>query len=271
MKIKIGICQLQVGEKKEENIQNAEKAVKKAVGQGAELVVLPEMFNCPYHSKYFPIFAETEADGETIMRLGRLAAELGCYLVGGSIPELDAGSIYNTSFIFNRQGKMIGKHRKVHLFDIDVPGQITFKESAVLSAGDRATVFQSDWGAFGVAICYDLRFPEFFRTMKRHSANVIFIPAAFNHITGPAHWEVLLRARAIDNQIFIVAAGPARNEAAEYKAYGHSMAVSPWGEILWSAGFDETVGVVELDLGLIDKVRRNMPLEIHRREDVYRR
>ncbi len=270
MMLNIGICQLQVSESKPENLNRAERLMRKAREGGADILVLPEMFNCPYDNRYFPVFAEEEQTGETVRFLAETAASLQCYIVGGSIPERDGDRIYNASFIFDPKGQRIGKHRKLHLFDIDVPGRIAFKESAVFTPGSDLTVVDSMHGRFGVGICYDIRFPEYFRLLSDAGIQILFLPAAFNMVTGPAHWETLLRARAIDNQIFVVAASPARNLAASYVAYGHSMAIGPWGEILWQAEAEETVQVVGIDLNRIAEVRQNMPLHQHRRKDLYR-
>ncbi|HOP75168.1 MAG TPA: carbon-nitrogen hydrolase family protein [Bacillota bacterium] len=270
MMFNIGICQMKVSDSKLENLKRAEALMKEARKGGADFLVLPEMFNCPYDNRYFPVFAEEGDTGETVRFLAEMAVSLQCYVIGGSIPERDGDRIYNASFIFDRKGQLIGKHRKLHLFDIDVPGRITFKESAVFTPGNDFTVIDSEYGRFGVGICYDIRFPEYFRLLADAGIQMLFLPAAFNMVTGPAHWETLLRARAIDNQIFVIAVSPARNPAASYTAYGHSMAVSPWGDILWQADAEETVKVVGIDLGRIAEVRQNMPLYQHRRRDLYR-
>lgn len=268
--LNVGICQMQVTDDKSENLKRAGGLMKQARSAGADFLVLPEMFNCPYDNCYFPIFAEEGDSGETVRFLAEMASSLQCYIIGGSIPERDGERIYNASFIFDRTGRIIGKHRKLHLFDIDVPGRIAFKESAVFTAGSDFTLVDSEYGRFGAGICYDIRFPEYFRLLAEAGIQMLFLPAAFNMVTGPAHWETLLRARAIDNQIFVIAASPARNLSASYLAYGHSMVVDPWGEILWQAEAEETVQVVRIDLGRIAEVRQNMPLYQHRRRDLYR-
>jgi omega-amidase len=268
MPYKVGICQMRVESSKAANLQKAGAMIESATQQGAELIVLPEMFTTPYDQSLFAEYAETE-QGEIVAFLAATARRNRCMLVGGSIPERQGERLYNTAFVFDPNGKVIARHRKVHLFDIAVPGGISFQESAVLTAGDQATVFPSEFGPVGLAICYDLRFPEFFRLMVDAGAQMVVLPAAFNMTTGPAHWETLLRTRAIDNQVYIIGASPARNEKAGYVAYGHSMAVDPWGVLLWQAGSEEAIGVVELDAQRLLEVREQLPLPKQRRIDLY--
>jgi predicted amidohydrolase len=270
MEFKIGLCQMKVGDDKTQNLNRAGSMIRRAVQNGAEMVVLPEMFNCPYSQAVFSKFAESEPGGETANFLADLARELHCYIVGGSIPEREGEQLYNTSIVFNREGHVIAKHRKVHLFDVDIPGGITFKESAVLSPGDKITSFQTHFGRFGLAICYDIRFPELFRLLLADEVKLIVVPAAFNMTTGPAHWDVLFRARAIDNQVFMVGVSPARDPDSGYMAYGHSLVVDPFGSIVWQAGPEEIAEVVCVDLPLVDKVRQELPLLKHRRLDLYK-
>lgn len=267
-KFKIGLCQIQVEENKDVNIKKAERFIREAAENGSQLVVLPEMFNCPYENKYFPLFAE-EYPGETTTVLAKLAKELGIYIVGGSIPEKDQDVIYNTSYIFDRRGSCIGRHRKMHLFDIDVKGGIRFKESDSLGYGEDVTVIDTEYCKIGVAICYDMRFPELMRLMTLEGAQVILVPAAFNMTTGPAHWELLLRARALDNQVYFVAASPSRNMQASYHAYGHSSIVNPWGEVISEADERECIIYGEVDLQMVEKIRKELPLLKHRRADLY--
>jgi predicted amidohydrolase len=270
MKIKLGLCQLKVGEDKQQNINGATLLIRQAAQAGAELVILPEMFNCPYQLNYFSQYAESWDEGETLRFLAKAARENHCYLVGGSIPERDGDSLYNASFVFNRQGEFIVKHRKIHLFDVNLPGKITFQESKILKPGSRTTCFTTEFGRIGLAICYDVRFPELSRLLVDEGAELIIIPAAFNLTTGPAHWDLLFRTRAVDNQVFMVGVSPAPEPLSGYTAYGHSLVVNPWGEILWQAGAEETVGIVEIDLAMVQKVRTELPVLKHRRSDLYR-
>ncbi|SHF06985.1 omega-amidase [Desulforamulus putei DSM 12395] len=269
LNFKLGLCQLPVTAEKIVNLNNARRAVKEAASGGCQLVALPEMFNCPYGNKFFPAYAEEFPAGETINILAHLAREHSVYLVGGSIPEREAENLYNTSFVFGPDGNLLARHRKIHLFDIDIPGGITFKESATLSAGDTVTVFDTPFCRVGVAICYDIRFPELSRTMALMGIHLLVLPAAFNMTTGPAHWELTMRARALDNQIYVAAVSPARDEKADYVAYGHSMVTTPWGDVLVQADEKPAVLTADIDLQYLCRIRQQLPLLKHRRESVY--
>ena len=269
MKLKLGLCQMKVTADKAENLRHARELIDKAAAGGAELVMLPEMFNCPYENAAFPVYAEP-AGGESWQMLSQAARENGVYLVGGSVPELEDGKIYNTSFIFDREGRELARHRKVHLFDIDVPGGQRFKESDTLTAGDQITLVDTPWGKVGVAICFDIRFAEFFRVMGDAGAVLIAIPAAFNMTTGPAHWDLTFRMRAIDQQCFVAGCSPARDETASYVAYGNSLVADPWGSFPLHMDEKEHVQVVELDLSDLEKYRGQIPILSGRRKDLYR-
>jgi len=157
----------------------------------------------------------------------------------------------------------------MHLFDVDVKGKIRFKESDTLFPGNNITVVETEHCKIGIAICYDIRFPELIRLMALEGAKAIIIPAAFNMVTGPAHWDLLIRGRAVDNQVFVAAASPARDENSGYVAYGNSMIADPWGNILAKAGSGEEIVYCDINLNELDRVRNEMPLLQHRRKDVY--
>lgn len=267
--LKIALCQMPVKADKQENLKQATIMLQEAAVGGAQMVVLPEMFNCPYDIHCFRDYAEKIPSGETTNLLANLAHAHGFFLVGGSIPELVGEQLYNTSVVFNPKGEVIAKHCKAHLFDVNVKNGIKFTESEVLSPGNTTTLFETPWGKFGLEICYDIRFPELTRKMAIDGARLIIIPAAFNMTTGPAHWELLFRSRALDNQIFILGSSPARNSHASYIAYGHSLVVNPWGQVL--AQLDEKPGIlmVDLDLRQIEEVREALPIRNQRREDLY--
>lgn len=266
----VGICQMGVIPDKQANIEKARSMIDDAVSKGSQLIVLPEMFNCPYQSELFHEYAERASDGPTISMLAECAANNKIIVVGGSIPEKDeTGNVFNTSFIFNENGKMIGRHRKVHLFDVAIKGGTVFQESRTLAAGSSMTVVNTSLGTMGVAICYDVRFPELARAMTLKGAQMIIYPAAFGPVTGPAHWELLMRARAVDNQVYVIAAAPALNAAAEYKAYGHSIIVDPWARVVAVASEEETVITGKVDFRTLDKVRDELPILKHRKPEVY--
>lgn len=266
--VKVAICQMKVVNDKEANLKKAEGMLKNASEKGVDIAVLPEMFNCPYNNKYFPEYAE-EYTGKTTDFLSNLAKELNIYIVGGSIPEKEGDKIYNTSYIFDKDGKLIGRHRKMHLFDIDVKDGITFRESDTLSPGNDITVFETEYCKIGVAICYDMRFPELMRLMVLKGAKIIIVPAAFNMTTGPAHWHIIAKSRALDNQVYFIAASPSRNLDSPYIAYGHSLIVDPWGNVVAEADENESVIIKELNLMKVKKIREELPLLKHRRVDLY--
>lgn len=266
---KIALIQMRVTSSKADNLRSAAAFVSSCAAQGAELVVLPEMFCCPYQASLFPSYAEP-AGGDAWCALAEMARENRVTLIGGSMPEVDeAGRVYNTCFIFGADGKQLGRHHKMHLFDIDVSGGQRFRESDTLSPGNEITLVDAPAGRFGVAICYDVRFPELARLMALQGASALVYPGAFNMTTGPAHWETLFRARALDNQVYTLGCAPARDEAASYVSYGNSIAVSPWGDVVGRLGAEEGTLLVELDWEREAKVRRELPLLKHRRTDVY--
>ena len=267
--LKVALIQMKVIDDKDKNLVKAKDFVKKAADQEAELVMLPEMFNCPYQTIKFPEYAEKEG-GKSWRFLSELAKENDIFLVGGSIPEKDdKNDIYNTSYVFNNKGEQIAKHRKVHLFDIDIEGGQTFKESDTLSAGNNITVFDTPYGKMGLVICYDLRFPELSALLSKKGVKYILVPGAFNMTTGPAHWELLFRSRALDNQVYTLGAAPARDSKQPYVSYGNSNAVSPWGKVIKRLGGEEDILIADLDLDYLDKIREELPLLKHKREDIY--
>jgi predicted amidohydrolase len=276
--VRVGLIQMRVVEFKQANLKAAADWIDECARQGAQIVALPEMFNCPYATRNFPRYAERQG-GPGWHILSQAARRNKVTLVGGSMPEVDdGGEIYNTCYIFDRDGKQIGKHRKVHMFDIDVEGgrglQVPeggqrFKESETLSPGDHWTVVETEACKLGVSVCYDLRFPELARKMALDGAKVFIIPGAFNMTTGPAHWEILFRARAVDNQVFTLGCAPARDPNASYVSYGNSLVVSPWGEVTHRLGAEEGLLLADLDLDLVEKVRAELPLLKQRRTDLY--
>lgn len=268
-KIKFAQLQLTVPGDKNEALHGAEEALRQAVENGADFVTLPEMFCCPYQVSNFPIYAEKE-EGAVWTFCADLARKNNIYLSAGTMPELDnEGHVFNTAYVFDREGKQIAKHRKAHLFDINVENGQSFQESATLTAGDAVTTFETEFCTMGLCVCYDFRFPELGRLMAMRGAEVIIVPAAFNMTTGPAHWELTFRSQALSNQVFTVGTAPAREANSCYVSWGHSIAVDPWGQVIEQ--MDEQVGIQysQLDLSRIDDVRRQLPLLKHRRIDLY--
>lgn len=269
-KIKIAALQTMVSKDKRENLDRLERLLEDPGLAGVDLVTLGEMFNCPYQAPNFPIYAE-EAGGESWQRCSALAKKHGIYLSAGSMPERDReGHIYNTAYVFDRQGRQIARHRKMHLFDIAVSGGQCFRESDTLTAGNDVAVFDTEFGKMGLCVCYDFRFPELPRLMAQRGARVILVPAAFNMTTGPAHWEIMFRQRAVEDQVFAVGTAPARDASSGYTSWGHSIAVGPWGNILYQMDEKPGIALAELDLDEVERVRAELPLLAHRRLDIYK-
>uniref|UniRef100_A0A3B3YB80 omega-amidase n=1 Tax=Poecilia mexicana TaxID=48701 RepID=A0A3B3YB80_9TELE len=256
-KFRLAVVQLQVSSDKANNLSKVRRLVKEAAGQGGKVVLLPECFNSPYGTSFFSKYAE-KIPGETTQMLSEVAKENKLHLVGGSIPEEDGGKLYNTCAVFGPEGELILKHRKIHLFDIDVPGKIRFQESETLSPGNSLSTFDTPFCRVGVGICYDMRFAELAQLYNRKGCQLLVYPGAFNMTTGPAHWELLQRARALDNQTYVATASPARDEAASYVAWGHSTVVNPWGEVIAKAGHEESI--IYADIGESDSRSRKAPL-----------
>ena len=267
--IRIATVQLAKQANKEATYARIHALVSGIPSGAADLIMLPEMWNGPYDARLFPTFAEPEG-GPSWQFLSALAKEQKTCIVGGSIAEREDKQVYNTAYVFDATGKEIAKHRKMHLFDIDVEGGQHFHESDTLSPGNQVTVFSAAQTVFGLCICYDFRFPELSRLMTDRGADVLLVPAAFNMTTGPAHWELLFRQRAVDNQVFTVGTAPARDPSASYQSWGHSIVCSPWGDVLLEMDAQESVAVTELDLSVLRRVRNALPLLSQRRKELYR-
>ncbi|OVA08372.1 Carbon-nitrogen hydrolase [Macleaya cordata] len=256
-KFKIALCQVSVGLDKKSNISRARKTVEDAAKNGAKLVVFPEMWNCPYSIENFSDYAEDfddEDESPSFLMLSDVARSEGITIVGGSIPERCGDQLYNTSCVFGTDGKLIAKHRKLHLFDLDIPdfpGDICFKESDTITAGDALTIVDTDVGRIGIGICHDLRFPELAILYKERGAHLICYPGAFNMSTGEFLWELVQRAR----QLFVATCSPARDSRGSYMIWGHSTLVGPFGEIIATSGHEETTVIAEIDYSMIQSRR----------------
>ncbi|KAF8502550.1 carbon-nitrogen hydrolase [Hysterangium stoloniferum] len=278
-----------LGPSKDKNLRHAREMILKAAQpQGdvakPDLIVLPECFNSPYGPKFFPDYAEvigyvpgqpyniSESRSQSVRVLSDIAKQVHTWILGGSIPEKDEidGKLYNTATVYNPDGDLVAIHRKVHLFDIDIPGKITFKESTTLSAGNKLTHFDTEFGRIGVGICYDVRFPEMAMIAARKGCAAMIYPGAFNLTTGPMHWELLQRARAVDNQIFVAMCSPARDLNADYHAWGHSTVVNPYGEVIATTDERESIIYANIDPELMDSTRAGIPVNSQRRFDIYK-
>uniref|UniRef100_A0A3B5LCD1 omega-amidase n=1 Tax=Xiphophorus couchianus TaxID=32473 RepID=A0A3B5LCD1_9TELE len=267
-KFRLAVVQLQVSSVKADNLSKVRRLVKEAAEQGSKVVLLPECFNSPYGTSFFSKYAE-KIPGESTQMLSEVAKENKLHLVGGSIPEEDGGKLYNTCAVFGPEGELILKHRKIHLFDIDIPGKIRFQESETLSPGNSLSTFDTPFCRVGVGICYDMRFAELAQLYNRKGCQLLVYPGAFNMTTGPAHWELLQRGRALDNQMYVATASPARDEAASYVAWGHSTVVNPWGEVIAKAGPEESIIYADIDLQYLADIRQQIPISSQRRDDLY--
>jgi predicted amidohydrolase len=252
------------------NVAAAAELVRAAAAAGARLIVLPETWTFKGSHAALSDMAEA-VDGPSNTLLAGLAAELGVYVLAGSIYESSdrRDRFANASVLFDPGGAPLAVYRKIHLFDA-VAGAKAYRESNDLVAGDELVTAQVDGVVVGLTICYDLRFPELYRALALRGARIILVPSAFTAATGRDHWEVLLRARAIENGCFVVAAGQWGVHGADRHCYGHSMIVDPWGTVLAVA--PDRVGLceAELDLGAVDRVREQLPVLAHRRTELYR-
>ncbi len=264
--MKLALCQLDVTDNKASNLHRMREMLLRAREGGAQMALLPEMFNIAYNPRLFAAAAEPCPGGESAQMLSETAKETGMFIVGGSVPELSDGRVYNTSMSFDSNGSFLGKYRKAHLFDIDVPGVFRFVESDTIEKGDTYPLVLDAPMKTGVAICFDIRFPEWSRLMMQQGADLIALPAAFSRSTGPRHWELLLRTRALDNQVFVAAVSPAQTST----VYGHSMLTSPDGAVLADCGEEECCRIVELDPALLETMRHSIPVRSARRLDLYR-
>lgn len=272
--VRAAAVQMTCGPDKNANLATAVRLVESAAQRGASLVVLPELFQSLGPAARMWELAE-EIPGDTSRAMSALALRLKVTLVAGSIAERDVSAanavaeasrrVFNTSLMFGPDGRERVRYRKQHLFDVDLPGRVSVQESAWCGAGTFDSVCETPAGRVGQAICYDLRFPELFRRLANSRVEIIALPAAFARATGRDHWEILLRARAIENQAFVVAANQCGRVTPQLDTYGHSMIVDPWGNVLAAAGDDEDVIVAELDFESMREIRGQLPALEHRR------
>lgn len=266
--MKVGIVQMNTQSDKARNLQVAESGIDRLAKEGADLIVLPETFNYLGPDKDLAVNAEP-LDGPSLARLKKKAKDKGIFIHCGSILEQRSGQIFNTSVVLDREGKTVAQYSKIHLFDIEIPGGIVYKESDVVTPGRDIVTFDCEGVTVGLSICYDIRFPELYRKLADRGASLFIIPAVFTLMTGKDHWEPLIRARAIENLCYVAAAGNWGICPPKYHSWGHSMVVNPWGTILAQAPDCETNFAVELDFALLDSIRQKLPALTHRRRDLF--
>ena len=266
--LKVGICQISTTYQIEQNIAKAVDMVKDAASSGADIVALPEMFLTPYEPDY--IRKAKDFTGKAIEELANAALEHGIYIVAGSLPYLqEGGKPFNRSFVFDAKGRVVCFHDKLHLFDCEPPGGPVVRESDIIRKGNHLDTFETPWGLSSVIVCYDIRFTPLLQLLADRGVVLLFVPAAFSLSTGRAHWEMLVRLRAVEIQGFVVGVQPAYNPDLKYIPWGHSIVSNPWGEVLMDAGKEEVVKVVDIDMEEVEKIRMSFPLLEHRRSDLY--
>ncbi|KAL9652829.1 hypothetical protein ABK040_010861 [Willaertia magna] len=271
-KLRIGLAQLLVTSDKHHNVRNAVEKINQLKELGAELVVLPECFNSPYGTQHFKEYAEDANNSFTLSEMSKVAQQNNIHLIAGSIPTVKNEKYYNSCFVFDNEGKRIGQYNKIHLFDIDVPNKITFKESDVLSAGNELLSFTIPETkiTIGIGICFDIRFPELSQIYQANrNCNVLVFPGAFNLTTGPLHWQLLARARAVDNQLYTVLCSPARDVNAGYVAFGNSLVVNPKGEVIQQHDETEGISTIDIDVNEAYEFRNQIPSIHNKRLDLY--
>ena len=268
--LRVAAIQLNSTADKPANLEAGLEMIDRAAASGARLIALPEVWTYLGPDEGMHDAAEF-VPGPTTELLAEKARQHGVYIHGGSIVEKIPGDprLANTTVVIDPAGEILASYRKIHLFDVDLDGVAVYRESATISPGDEVVTVDVDGVTVGLAICYDLRFPELFRILALRGAEVIMLPAAFTMTTGKDHWEVLIRARAIENGVFMVAPGQFGQYAAGKWSYGRSLIVDPWGTVLATAGDGITIAGAELDLGRVAQVRRQVPSLANRRPDAY--
>jgi len=262
--VRVAVCQLNSRDDRELNTEIARTLLSQAAAGGADLALLPEYTDYLGPARGAP--AAGPVDGEYPLAFADAARELGMWVHLGSFHEAGpAGRTYNTSLLFDRAGTLAASYRKIHLYDVEIPGRVSFHESASIEPGVDPVVVDVEGISVGLSICYDLRFPELYRVLADRGARVLVVPAAFMLHTGRDHWEVLLRARAIENQCYVLAAGQIGDHDPGRTCFGRSMVVDPWGTVVAQA--PDTVGVTfaDLDLERLETIRRELPSLANRR------
>ena len=264
--MRIAAVQMTSGADKAANLEAATRLIRKAAEAGAGFVGVPENFSWMGPEPERDQNAET-VEGATLARMAELAKSLKISVLAGSILETGApgGRLYNTSVLFGPDGQRLGLYRKIHLFDVEVGDGQTYRESTAVAPGSEVVVADAPFGKVGLSGCYDLRFPELYRRHAQEGAVLLTVPAAFTLMTGKDHWEVLLRARAIENQAFVIAPAQQGRHPKDRLTWGHAMVIDPWGLVIARASEGEGFAMAELDLEYLAKVRRTLPALQHRR------
>jgi len=268
--MRVAAVQLNSTHEYDRNLEVAERLVKAAAADGARLVVLPEKWNVLGPPEVLRACAEP-LDGPALSAAASWARDLGVFLVAGSVAELvpDQEKLANSSVMFGPGGERLAVYRKIHMFDVTV-GDVTYRESADEEPGDEIVLGDAEGVTVGLTVCYDLRFPELYRILALRGARLITVPSAFTERTGRDHWEVLVRARAIEDQVFMVAAGQIGSAPPHYQSYGRSMIVDPWGVVLAQAADTECFVAADVDFDVQTEMRDSLPSLRNRRPQAYR-
>ena len=265
--MRVALCQTNCGEDLVANEEQVFGLLEDSASGHADVAALPEVW--PRQGSATQIREAAEpVPGPRTDRLAEAAARHRMWVHGGSVLERDGERVFNTSVLFDREGALVASYRKIHLFDADPPGGVPSRESSVFSAGDRVVTAETEFGRVGLSICYDVRFPELYRTLAVQGATIMFVPAAFRYETGVDHWATLLRARAIEDQAFVVAAaqwGTWGPPGRERRNFGHSLVADPWGRLVAEAPDGVGVTFADLDLGQVERTREILPALGHRR------
>ena len=267
--IKIGLAQMNTQDKKRDNLVSAEKLIVELADKGAQLIMLPEYFNFLGPDELKAGNAEPLDGSESLSMIGRKASELKVHIHIGSYLERDGDHLYNTGVVFDPAGDVIAKYRKIHLFDVVVPGGIEYLESNTITPGDEVVTFNIGDIKFGMSTCYDLRFPELYRRLAEQGVQVILVPAAFTLQTGRDHWKLLLRARAVENLCWVAATGQWGPSPPDHVCFGRSMVINPWGIVVAQAPDGVSTVVAEIDLDILEKTRMSFPALNHLRKDLF--
>lgn len=271
-RLRIALLQLLARERTGDILQKAEGYISEAANNGAKIAILPELFTTELHPPVFEQKKERVPEGETCKFMSHLAKKHNMHVIAGSIAEEIQGSekMKNTSAVFDSKGKLIGKYTKMHSFDVDMGEKFSIHESDWFEHGNNPLSFETDECKVGIGICIDLRFPEVSRYYTEQGCLLhVYLGAFSEQKTGPAHWDVLLRARAIDNQVYVAACSPASDQSHHYTAWGHSAVVDPWGKIISQADGKESLIYADLDMNYLNQVRGELPVEKLRRKDLY--
>ena len=269
--LRVACVQMTSGPEKAANLEKAEKLVSRAAATGADVVALPEKWNAIGEADTLHAAAEPLEGGETVEAMAGWARGHGITLIGGSIAELREGheKLSNTSIAFGPDGEILGVYRKIHLFDVEVEGNV-YRESEAEEPGEEPVVVRGEGWPIGLSVCYDIRFPELYRILALEGAELVTVPAAFTVPTGRDHWHVLMRARAIENQYYVAAPGQVGETRPGKPSYGRSLIVDPWGIVLAQAPDEETVISAELDRTRLQRIREQLPSLKNRQADAYR-